>query len=317
MGRAMNSARIGGTAALALAGAAAFVQVRTRAAERGNPPLGRFIEVDGVRLHYVEEGSGPPLVLLHGLGSMVEDFVLSGLVSEAARRYRVIAFDRPGYGHSTRPRRLRFNAARQAALLHEALRVLEVRQPIVLGHSLGALVAVELALQRPSALRSLVLASGLYFPSPRLDAPLFAPAAIPLLGDLLAHTVAPLLGRLSWKAWVKAIFAPAPVPAWFARFPEWMALRPSQLRAVGEEAVFAFADTIRAAKRYPELSALPVVLVAGEHDRYVSMHAHTARLHGLLPHSRLLVSPHTGHMVHHSDPGLVLEAIEAAAAGGA
>ena len=48
-------------------------------AERDNPAAGRFLDVDGVRLHYVERGSGEPLVLLHGNGSMIEDFESSGL----------------------------------------------------------------------------------------------------------------------------------------------------------------------------------------------------------------------------------------------
>ena len=43
-------------------------------AERDNPPGGRFLEVNGVRLHYVERGEGQPLVLLHGNGSMIQDF---------------------------------------------------------------------------------------------------------------------------------------------------------------------------------------------------------------------------------------------------
>jgi hypothetical protein len=62
-------------------------------AERRNPPLGRFITVDGVRLHYVERGTGTPLVLLHGNGSMIEDFQSSGLIDLAAQKYRVIAID--------------------------------------------------------------------------------------------------------------------------------------------------------------------------------------------------------------------------------
>src|SRR5689334_6995540 len=71
--------------------------------ERRNPPIGRFITVDGVRLHYVERGTGTPLVLLHGNGSMIEDFQSSGLIDLAAKKYRVIAIDRPGFGHSDRP----------------------------------------------------------------------------------------------------------------------------------------------------------------------------------------------------------------------
>ena len=72
-------------------------------AERDNPPAGHFLEVDGVRLHYVERGQGEALVLLHGNGSMIQDFESSGLIEMAAQKYRVIVFDRPGYGHSDRP----------------------------------------------------------------------------------------------------------------------------------------------------------------------------------------------------------------------
>jgi len=74
------------------------------AAERHNPPSGKFVEADGVRLHYVEQGHGQPLILLHGNGSMIQDFESSGLLDMAAAKFRVIAFDRPGYGHTARPR---------------------------------------------------------------------------------------------------------------------------------------------------------------------------------------------------------------------
>jgi pimeloyl-ACP methyl ester carboxylesterase len=308
-----NLLRIGG-AALALAATAGYyVQRRSTRAERAHPPLGHFITVDGVRLHYLDEGQGPPLVLLHGLGSMVEDFVLSGLVREAARNYRVIAFDRPGYGHSERPRRFRYGAAAQAELVRKALQALDVHRPIVLGHSWGTLVALALALEHPQVPRSLVLASGLYFPSVRLDAPLLAPPALPLLGDLLSRTLSPLVGRAMWPGLLRLIFGPAPVPAAFAAaFPAWLALRPGQLRAVGEDALATLGATLRAARRYRELE-LPIVMVAGERDRFVSPRAHTVRLHRMLPASRLLLSPHSGHMVHHSDLPLVLRALDAAA----
>ena len=87
--------------ALSMIGSAAECPIRSRNAKpcetrsHLDPPAGRFVEVDGVRLHYVEQGGGPPLVLRHGLGSKTEDFRLSGLIDEAAQRYRVIAFDRP------------------------------------------------------------------------------------------------------------------------------------------------------------------------------------------------------------------------------
>ena len=73
-----------------------------RNAENDNPPAGQFLEVGGVRLHYVERGSGPPLVLLHGNGSMIQDFETSGIIDMTAEKGRVIVFDRLGFGHTGR-----------------------------------------------------------------------------------------------------------------------------------------------------------------------------------------------------------------------
>ena len=99
-----RAATILGTAAVALGASALWTQAQTRRAEREHPPLGRFLQVDGVHLHYVERGQGQPLVLLHGLMTLIEDWGTSGVLDRAAERYRVIAFDRPGYGYSVRTR---------------------------------------------------------------------------------------------------------------------------------------------------------------------------------------------------------------------
>lgn len=305
--------RTAAAAALATGAAALAVHRRTARAEREHPPAGRFLEVQGTRLHYVEQGDGPPLVLLHGLGSMVEDFLLSGLIDAARNRYRVIAFDRPGYGHSARPRGRRWHPAAQAALLLEALRLLDAHRPIVLGHSWGTSVAIQLALAAPGVPRSLVLASGLYYPSVRLDAPFLLPPAVPLAGAVLRHTLSPLLGRALWPLWLRMLFSPAPVPPAFSAL-AWKALRPETLRTVGEETSHVLPTTVASARRYRELT-LPVVLVAGARDKYVSARAHTARLARQLVNRTLLVSPRAGHMVHHADLPLVLDAIDRAAWG--
>jgi pimeloyl-ACP methyl ester carboxylesterase len=290
-----------------------MVRAKSAQAEREHPPAGRFVEAGGARLHYLDEGDGPPLVLLHGLGSMVEDFVISGLVSQARERYRVLAFDRPGYGYSTRPRGTRWDPAAQAHALREALASLGVKRPIVLGHSWGSLVAVALALADPAVARGLVLASGLYFATARLDAPFLIPPALPVLGPLLRHTISPLAGRAIWPLWLRMLFSPAPVPPAFSAL-AWKALRPGTLRAVGEESLDLLPATLALESRYRELT-LPVVLVAGARDKYVSARAHTGRLHSLLPDASLVVAPAGGHMVHHADPALVLGAVDRAALG--
>src|SRR5690242_11973508 len=148
-----------------LAGLALFNWRAARKAERRWPAKGRFIEVAGFRLHYLDRGSGPPLVLLHGNGAMAADFEASGLIDRLALSFRVIAIDRPGFGYSARPRGRSWNAQQQAYLIGDALRHIGIGRAIVLGHSWGTLVALELALERPQCVAALVLVSGYYFPS--------------------------------------------------------------------------------------------------------------------------------------------------------
>ena len=126
---------LGVVAALALS--AIVNRYLAKKAERANPPAGQFITVNGVRLHYFERGTGTPLVLLHGNGTMIEDFRCSGLIDLAAKKYRVIAFDRPGFGHSERPRSTMWTPAAQADLFAVALEQIGVPRAIVFGHSLG------------------------------------------------------------------------------------------------------------------------------------------------------------------------------------
>jgi alpha-beta hydrolase superfamily lysophospholipase len=92
--------------AAALGASALYAVAKTREAERQTPPIGEFMTVDGVRLHYLERGHGPALVLIHGNGMMIQDFLVSGIVDDLAKRHRVIIIDRPGYGYSDRPRGL-------------------------------------------------------------------------------------------------------------------------------------------------------------------------------------------------------------------
>jgi pimeloyl-ACP methyl ester carboxylesterase len=264
--------------------------------------------VDGVRLHYADIGDGPPLVLLHGNGSMIEDFASSGLLQRAALHYRVIAFDRPGFGHSTRPRHRVWSAEAQADLIHAALGRLGVSRALVLGHSWGASVAVGLALRDPRSVMGLVLASGYHFPTMRIDAVLLSALALPVAGDLVRHTAAPVLARLIWPLLLGKIFGPAPVPRKFRGFPREMAVRPSQLRAAAAESALLLPAASAAAKNYDRLK-MPVMIVAGAGDRLVDPDAQSRRLHREIRGSRLRMVHGAGHMVHQTHTEAVLSAV--------
>ncbi|MBV8091347.1 MAG: alpha/beta hydrolase [Alphaproteobacteria bacterium] len=306
-----------GAAALTTAalGAAALWNVRrARQAERANPPGGLFFQIDGVHLHYLDRGDGPVLVLLHGNGAMGQDFEISGLFDRLAKRYRVIAFDRPGFGHTSRPRSRAWTPFAQAALIRQALARLGIEQATIVGHSWGTLVALALALDHPSVVRGLVLLSGYYFPTLRADVLLLSPTATPILGDLLSHTLSPLLARAMWRRITRRIFAPAPVsPRFAAAFPRELSLRPSQLKAVASDTAFMTPSAAALATRYAELE-MPVVLIAGRDDQIVDFGRHADRLHASLPQSELITVSGAGHMIHHTAPEQVIAAVGLAAA---
>ena len=304
---------VGAFVAAAVLGVSALVNWRlAKKAERDNPPQGRFIEVRGVRLHVVERGQGEPLVLLHGNGSMIEDFESSGLIELAAQRYRVIAIDRPGFGHSARPRGEVWTDVAQAELVADALNELGVSSAIVLGHSWGCSVAVALGLNHPRMVSALVLASGYFYPSVRVEAVPSLGLQIPVLGDAIRNAVSPLLARAMWPLVLRKLFGPAPTPDKFAGFPKEMTFRPSQLQASAADTALMVPDAVARSGRYREL-AMPVVIVAGDSDRLVETNKQSARLHADLPQSRLLVIQGAGHMVHQTATPDVMAAIDEAA----
>jgi pimeloyl-ACP methyl ester carboxylesterase len=294
-----------------LAATAALVDRSARATERANPPAGRFINVRGVKLHYLDRGAGPPVVLLHGNGVMAQDWEVSGVLGRLAADHRVIAFDRPGFGYSERPRGTSWTPSRQAELIHDALAQLGIARPIVVAHSWGTLVALAMALDCPEDVARLVLLSGYYFASPRLDAALQVAPAAPILGDVLRHTISPIIGRLTAPLMVRQLFAPASVPERFARFPLSMSLRPSQLRASSEEGVLMVPSAKLLQERYGELT-LPIAIIAGSGDLVANPSEQSNRLaQTLLNHDADIVEG-AGHMVHYFAPERVAAAVSEA-----
>lgn len=303
-------------AAAAVLGASAWVARRQiRRTQLAHSARGSFVLVDDVRLHCTTHGDPrrPPLVLLHGNGGCIDEMALSGLVDAAAERYHVYVFDRPGYGHSNRPGHQSFTPDAQARLLLRALQLLGVRQPLVMGHSWGSLVALAMALREPDAVRAVVLASGYFTPSLRLDTLLLSLPALPVVGTLMRHTLSPLLGRLMWPLMLKRVFAPQPVPERFRReYPVWLSLRPLTLKASAAESAMMTFQATRLLPREKTL-AVPVVVVAGEQDRLVMTGWHSRRVAQRIPHATLRTVPGAGHMVHHTATAQVLAAIDEAA----
>lgn len=276
-----------------------------------NPPIGKFIEVDGVRLHYIERGSDNrmPLVMLHGNGTALQDLTISGLVDCAAKRFRVICFDRPGFGFSSRPRFQIWNAERQAQILCAALTKLHINQCLVLGHSWGTLVALAMAARRSAQVKGLILVSGYYFPTARFDVWFASIAAIPIVGDLLRYTISPISTWFSLPIFAKKVFSPKSVPTTVKNeYPRLLLIRPGQLRAVAEDSALMVPSATTLSGSYRKLDC-PTAIFAGQNDQIVESEQ-AARLQRTLPRATLRRLDGLGHMAHYFAVDEIIESAD-------
>src|SRR5579859_2690600 len=150
-------------AVIGVAGLALFSRHVGRKVEAALPPLGRFLDLGDTRIHYLDEGAGPPVLLVHGLGGQMRNFTpLRQALQQQG--FRTIAIDRPGSGYSTRPSDAPATPMAQARIVAEVVRWLGLEQPLILGHSLGGAVALAVALDFPDAVGGLVLLAPLTQP---------------------------------------------------------------------------------------------------------------------------------------------------------
>jgi pimeloyl-ACP methyl ester carboxylesterase len=261
-------------------------------------------------MHYVEQGSGPPVILIHGDGGSVYDWTMS-VFDRVARDYRAIAFDRPGFGYSERPA----DGASpfvQARLIHDATAELGVEEPILVGHSRGGNVALAYALSCPDDVAGVVtLAAAPYGGQVALHNRLLA---TPIVGPALAHTLFVPLGRGAVRAGLDAAFAPessAP-PDYLDAYAAYE-LRPRQLLAHAADQVRGRREKERMMERYDELD-VPVVIVHGTADGNVPIEQ-ARTLHHAAPRSRLIEIEGAGHELMFLHPDAVTAGIEMALKG--
>lgn len=290
--------------AAGLAASAVLVNYLARRAERQHRPTGKFAMVGNMRIHYLDRGDGPPVVVLHGNGAMLEELESSDLIEHLARSHRVIALDRPGFGLSTRPDRT-WSPEHEARLVQTLMHRLGVERPVIVAHSWATLVALSLALENPDSISGLVLIGGYYYPTTRADVVVQRLIAMPVVGDVLRHSIWPLVARAAAPLAFERVFSPlAPTGSFLRRYPLPMAVRPSQLRSLADDTVAMPKAAARLAGRYGELQ-IPVDLIAGVDDKIVSTAHHSRRLNRELHNSFIDEVPGIGHMVHHAHPKLV------------
>ncbi len=262
-------------AALAvIGGLVEFSILAARRIERAVPPQGRFLDLDGERIHVLDKGAGPPVVLIHGLGGQMGNFTHS-LVDRLAAEFRVVAFDRPGSGYSTRSARSPAGIRAQAATLARAIRAMKLDRPLIVGHSLGGAIALAIALDQADCASALALISPATHPvasPPKV----FRGLAIrsPLLRRFFAWTLATPVSLIGRDFGIREVFAPETPPPDFATAGGGLlGARPGNVYAASSDMIATVDDLAAMTPRYASIR-IPVGILYGRGDHILDPRAH-------------------------------------------
>lgn len=261
-------------------------------------PESKFIEVDGVRIHYVQGGLGPDVVLLHGIGAST--FIWRFVFPLLQTKYRVTALDIPGFGKSAKTKGRDYGLDAQAAIVHSTLMAIGIEAPILVGSSMGGAISLWMGRTYP----------GRY---PRIAA--LAPAVdhglVPVYAKLLAHG-SPLmkrgLNRLTMKLILTQVLSRrelvtnSTIEAYLEPFRE------------GPESLHAFwsATSLLSDPRLPsKLADLEsrVLVIYGERDGMVPKSS-MIRLMKILRRAELVSHTQGGHHIMEDEPEWLVKELE-------
>ncbi len=266
-----------------------------------------FVMVDSLRVHYIVSGAGPTLVMIHGNAGGVEDFRF-GTLELLCREYRVVAIDRPGHGKSDRPSGKAASVEYQARLLHQTLLSLGITQPVLVGHSWGAALALAYALQYQGEVSAMVLLAPAAYAEKDSNRLLRIAMKPPILADLGLMIGKAIMGRHLLKRALERAFYPETVPNDYLRLAAASWLGRKQLRAYLEDE-WSLNDSLKRMSRHYSEIHVPTVIVTGDEDNVVSAKDNAHRLNVDLPDAQLIELKDTGHQIPQTHPESIFAAV--------
>lgn len=285
--KVMRFAGIAGAAVVGLAAYSRYAIGRFEELEPGSADApGSFLDIDGVRIHYVQAGQGEPVVLVHGLNSSTYSFRY--IIPELAQRYRVVALDLKGFGHSERPAKSDYSLSAQADVVAGVMKQLNIEQAMVIGHSMGGAVSMRVAVRHPERVKRLVLVDSASDREFRRGLRL-ASFLRPLLFLAMPFTIqSRRYRRLALLAQVHdpALITPEFVEAHF---------RSSRMKGHQRALGALMVDRRRDDALEPEAIMAPTLILWGEHDRFLPPEA-GEELARRIPNARLELVPSAGHL---------------------
>jgi len=271
-------------------------------------PDSKFIDINNLTVHYKEMGQGDTtFILLHGFGASL--FSWHAVIQPLAEHGRVIAYDRPAFGLTSRPMpgdwqgASPYSTESNVELLAGLMDALKVEKAILVGNSAGGSVSVAFALKYPNRVQALILvdpALGDYggrFPAWVM--PLMATPQMRHVGPLLVRSIAQTGNGTILQAW----HDPSLVT------PETIEGYRKPLKAYNwDRALYEFTIAARSTKLQLAELKIPVIVIAGDDDRIIPT-KYSIQASKDIPGSQLVILPGCGHVPHEECPTAFMDAV--------
>jgi pimeloyl-ACP methyl ester carboxylesterase len=259
----------------------------------------RFIDVDGVRVHYQEAGErdAPPVILVHGF--CASTFVWSDvLLPVASAGFRVIVPDLMGYGFSEKPRNGEYTIEAQARLIVGLMDKLGIERATIVGSSYGGAVASVCALDYVERVERLVLVDAVINDDVKRQ-PLLQLAAAPLMGDVVSPVLLSTYTLTRWR--MRKVYGKG--AKWLLEDDRMRAHHRPLRAASAHRAVLLTLRRWNAGRIEREAHRIrqPVLLIWGEDDLDIPLE-HGRRMFERIPDARLVVFRRCGHLPQEEYP---------------
>lgn len=270
-------------------------------------PDSRFVEVEGLNVHYKSYGTGEPaFILLHGFGS--SEFSWREVTGPLSEIGRIVAYDRPAFGLTERPLTWEsqnpYSPGFQVDLVTGLMDALDIPTAILIGNSAGGTVAMNTYLNDPQRIEALILVSPAVYTgggSPAWIRPLLNTPQMDRLGPLFARNIQTWGRSFAESAWHDPSKLTDEIWQGYTK----------PLRAENWDKALWNLTKASSSSDLPERLdefTLPVLVITGDDDRIVPT-AESVQLAQELPNAELVVVPSCGHIAHEECPGDFMDAV--------
>ena len=258
----------------------------------------RTIDLGGYSIHYLDAGTGPVVVMLHGFGDSVYSWRWN-IQAFVDKGFRVVVVDLPGMGQSGRPRDFAFTPSAMALETVKLLSHLGIGRASFMGNSLGGNVALYLAIHSPSLVDRLILADpACYFLGIRQR----------LITSAIRCGMVKKTVRLFIKPWIfkaaywQAFYNPRLIRPEMVAESAQILNRPDGPDNLIDTAGLYFGHVYQGMPRWYGTIKSPTLMIWGEHDRVIRTRPNAKRLNRAISGSRLVIMPDVGHAPHQEQP---------------